>query len=45
MGKEMLTFGNIEIEKNIFYRQKSPIYLEDVDIKKVLVSYKVSSGE
>ena len=45
MGKEMLTFGDIKIEKNTFYRHKSPIYLEDVDIKKVLVSYKVSSGE
>ena len=45
MGKEMLTFGNIKIEKNTFYCHESPIYLEDVDIKKVLVSYKVSSGE
>ena len=26
MGKEMLTFGNIEIEKNKFYRHKSPIF-------------------
>ena len=25
MGKESLTFGNIEIEKNEFYRQKTPI--------------------
>ena len=25
MGKEILTFGNIEIEKNKFYRQKTPI--------------------
>ena len=24
MGKEILTFGNIEIEKNKFYRQKTP---------------------
>ena len=24
MGKEILTFGNIEIEKNKFYRHKTP---------------------
>ena len=24
MGKEILTFGNIEIEKNKFYRNKTP---------------------
>ena len=25
MGKEILTFGDIEIEKNRFYRHKTPI--------------------
>ena len=35
MGKEILTFGNIEIEKN----------KKGVNIKKVLVSNKISSGE
>ena len=25
MGKEILTFGNIEIEKSISYRHKNPI--------------------
>ena len=40
MGKETLTFGNIEIQKNIFYRYKSPIFKKDVDIEKVLVSQK-----
>ena len=38
MGKEILTFGDIEIEK-------SNIFLEDVDIEKVLVSHKISFGE
>ena len=28
MGKESLTFGNTEIEKNKFYRHKSPIFLK-----------------
>ena len=44
MGKEILTFGDTEIEKKI-YRHKSPIFLEDVDIEKILVSKKISSGE
>ena len=26
MGKEILTFGDIEIEKNTFYRLESPIF-------------------
>ena len=33
MGKEILTFGNIEIEKNKFYHHKATIYLGDVDIE------------
>ena len=43
MGKEFLTFGDIEIEKNKFYHHKNPILLKDVDTEKVLVSN--SSGE
>ena len=45
MNKEILTFGNIEIEKNRFCRPKTPIFLKDVDIEKVLVSNKISFGE
>ena len=45
MGKEILTSVVIEIEKNKFYRHKSPISLKDVDIGKVLVSNKISFGE
>ena len=45
MGTKILTFGDIEIEKNEFYRNQIPILLKDVDIKKVLVSYKISFGE
>ena len=41
MGKEVLTFGDIEIEKNKFYRHKTPFLLRDVDIEKVLVSSKI----
>ena len=42
MGKEILTFGNIEIEKNKFDINKLPLHLRDVDIEKVLVSKKIS---
>ena len=45
MGKKKLTFGDIEIEKDKFYHNRSPIFLKDVDIEKVLVSSKISSGE
>ena len=45
MGKEILTFGDIEIEKKKFYRHKTPVPLRDVDIEKVLVSNKISFGE
>ena len=38
-------FGNIEIEKDKFYRHKSTIFLEDVDIEKVLVSNNISFVE
>ena len=45
MDKEILTFGDTDIEKNKFYHHKSPILLKDVCIKKVLVSNKISFGE
>ena len=45
MGKEILTFGDIEIEKHKFHRYKSPTFLEDVGIDNILVSNKVSLGE
>ena len=38
MGKEILTFGDDEIEKNKFYDHESHIFLKDVDIERVLVS-------
>ena len=44
MGKEILTFRDIEIEKKN-YRHKTPIFLKDVDFEKVLVSNKISFGE
>ena len=40
--KEILTFGDIEIEILKFYHHKSPSFLEDIDNEKVLVSKKTS---
>ena len=45
IGREILTFRDIELEKNKFYRYKSPIFLNDADIEKVLVSKKISLRE
>ena len=44
MAKEILTFDDIEIEKNRFHRHKTPIVLRDVDTEKVFVSKKISFG-
>ena len=45
MGKEFLTFGDIEIEKNKIFYHKSPIFLKDVDVERILVFKKISPGE
>ena len=45
MGKEIWTFGSTEIEKSKFYFYKTPIFLKDADIEKVLVSNKITFGE
>ena len=44
MGKQILTFVKTEIEKNKFHRYRTPIFLRDVDIKKALVTNKISFG-
>ena len=46
MVKEILMFGDTEIEKKKhFYHHKTTIFERDVDIEKLLVSKKISSGE
>ena len=35
----------LKLEKNKFYCHKSPIFLEDVDIEKVLVTKRISTDE
>ena len=44
MGKEILTFGDIEIEKRNLL-QEDPYFLKDVDIEKVLASSKIYFGD
>ena len=41
MNKEILTFGDTQIEKHKF-RYKNPILIDDVDIDKILISNKGS---
>ena len=45
MGKEILTFGDIEIKKKKKYHNKISILLKYVDIEKVIVPNKISFGE
>ena len=45
MGKEILMFGDIEIEKNKFYWYKSLAPRRNGDTEKVLISNKISFGE
>ena len=45
MDKEIITFGDYEIEEQKFHRYKSPIFLGDVDNGNILVSNKISSVE
>ena len=44
MEKEIIRFGNIDIEKQKFDHYKS-YFLEDIDMDNVLVSNKISSGK
>ena len=45
MGKEFITFGNIEIEKHKFHYHKKPISIYGVNIDRIVVSNKVPSGK
>ena len=44
MDKKKLTFCEVEVEKDKCYCHKSPIFSEDADHEKVLVSIKISAG-
>ena len=45
MYKEIITFDDTEIEKRNFHHKKNPILMDEVDIDKILIPNKVSSGE
>ena len=45
MNKEIITFGDIEIEKRKFHHRKNLILLEYVDIDSMLTSSLVFYGE
>ena len=45
LGKKILTFGYIGIQKNKFYRNKTPVFKKDVGIEEVLVSDKIAFGK
>ena len=44
MGKEIITFGDIEIEKQKFHSHKNQISIYDVNIDRIVVSNKVPFG-
>ena len=35
MGKKIITFGDIEVEKHKFHQHESPISVYDVDINSI----------
>ena len=39
MGKEIITFGNIEVDKQKFYQYKSLISIYDVNIDKIVLGF------
>ena len=45
MGKEIITFGNTEVEKYKFQQCKNPVSIYDVNINRVVVSKKVPFGK
>ena len=45
MEKTVITFGDIEIEKQKSHQHKRPISIKNIDINKIVVSNKVSFGK
>ena len=44
MGKKIITFSNIDVEKHNFQQHKTPISTHDVNIDRIIVSKKVPIG-
>ena len=45
MGKEIITFGDVEVENQKLYQHKSPISIYDLNVDRIVVSSKVSFGK
>ena len=45
MGKEIITFGDIEIEKHKFWQHKNAISIRDINIDRTVVSSKAPFGK
>ena len=45
MGKEIITFGNTEIEKTKFHQYKNLVSIYDVNIDRIVVSSKAPFGK
>ena len=45
MEKIILKFSDIEIEKQDFHQHKRPISIKNIDINKIVISNKVSTGK
>ena len=45
MSKEIITFGDIEIEKRKFSYRRNLILLKDVDVDNILISSMISSSK
>ena len=43
MGEEIISLGDIDIEKHKFHSYKNSILLNDVDLDSILISNKISS--
>ena len=43
--EKVINFGDIEIQKQKFHQHKQPISIENIDINKIVLSNRVSSGE
>ena len=44
MGTEILTFGDIEIQKRKFHSYKSPTFKKDANISNILIFNKITSS-
>ena len=45
MGKEVITFGNTDVEKHKFHQHKNPISIFDINIDRIEVSNKIAFGK